>query len=62
MYVCICNAITDREIRRAVDLGAASLPEVQCRLPVANCCGHCEDSAREVVAEQLGQRRSLPPA
>jgi bacterioferritin-associated ferredoxin len=62
MYVCICNAITDRQIHHAVDLGASSLPEVQCRLPVANCCGHCEDTAREVVKERLGRRTEVKSA
>lgn len=53
MYICICHAVTDREIRNAVDLGARSLCEVQCRLPVASCCGRCEDTARQVVDEHL---------
>jgi bacterioferritin-associated ferredoxin len=57
MFVCICNAISDRQIRAAVDHGAASLAEVQCKLPVANCCGHCEDTARQVVDEHLLDRR-----
>lgn len=56
MFVCVCNAVSDRQIRAAVDLGAGSLAEVQCRLPVANCCGHCEDTARQVVDEHLGHR------
>lgn len=49
MYVCLCNGISDRQIREVVDRGAGSLPEVQCYLPVANCCGRCEDTAREVI-------------
>ena len=53
MYVCVCHAVSDREIREAVDHGARSLFDVQCQLPVGSCCGRCEDTAREVVAEQL---------
>jgi bacterioferritin-associated ferredoxin len=53
MYVCICHAVTDSEIREAVDRGARSLFEVQCRLPVAGCCGRCEAAARDVVDEHL---------
>jgi bacterioferritin-associated ferredoxin len=26
---------------------------VQCQLPVGSCCGRCEDTARQVVAEHL---------
>jgi len=53
MYVCICNAVTDHQIRDAVDGGARSLSEVQCRLPVASCCGSCEQTARDLVEEHL---------
>lgn len=57
MYICICHAVTDRQIRRAVDQGACSLGDVQARLPVAGCCGRCEDSAREVIREQVQENR-----
>jgi bacterioferritin-associated ferredoxin len=56
MYVCICNAVTDRAIREVVDKGAESLFEVQCHLPVASCCGRCEQTANEVVNEQVTLR------
>lgn len=49
MYVCLCNGISDRQIREVVDRGAASLGEVQAHLPVANCCGRCEDTAQDVI-------------
>lgn len=54
MYVCICQAISDRQIREVVDRGAASVYEVQAHLPVASCCGRCEDSVREVIEAQIG--------
>ena len=53
MYVCVCNAVTDRAIREAVDRGACSLYDVQCRLPVATSCGRCEDTATKIVDEHL---------
>ena len=56
MYVCVCNAVTDRAIREVVDRGACSLYEVQCQLPVASCCGRCEETAIQVVNEQLLHR------
>jgi len=36
-----------------VDRGAESLCEVQAYLPVASCCGRCEDSAREVIESHV---------
>ncbi|MGH8220418.1 MAG: (2Fe-2S)-binding protein [Steroidobacteraceae bacterium] len=56
MYVCVCNAVTDREIRAALEEGATSLSEVQSALPVGMCCGRCEHVARSVVDEYLSAR------
>ena len=56
MYVCVCNAVTDKDIRKAVDRGACSLFDVQNELPVGACCGRCEDTAQSVVSEYLGSR------
>lgn len=53
MYVCVCHAISDRQIREIVDRGAESLNDVQAHLPVASCCGRCEDSAREVIQSHV---------
>jgi bacterioferritin-associated ferredoxin len=53
MYVCICNAITDREVRGAIALGARSLADLQASLGVATCCRKCADCARKIVAETL---------
>lgn len=61
MYVCICHAISDRQIREAVDRGASSLDEVQALLPVAGCCGSCENSAREII-DSLVEQAQRPAA
>lgn len=58
MYVCLCNAITDRQIRECVDRGATSLCKVQAQLPVANCCGSCEDTAREVIESHVESQQA----
>jgi len=51
MYVCVCNAVTDREVRGAIALGARSLSDLQMSLGVATCCQQCADCARKIVAE-----------
>ncbi|MDO1509301.1 MULTISPECIES: (2Fe-2S)-binding protein [unclassified Neisseria] len=45
MFVCICNAITDRQIQETVAAGASSLSDLQAQLGVATCCGCCSDLA-----------------
>ena len=41
MYVCVCNAVTDRQIKDAVAEGADTLAKLQKCLPVSTCCGSC---------------------
>jgi bacterioferritin-associated ferredoxin len=53
MYVCVCNAVTDREIKSAVELGARSLPDLSSLLGVGTCCGKCTDCARNVLRDAL---------
>ncbi|WP_274584570.1 (2Fe-2S)-binding protein [Neisseria leonii] len=45
MFVCICNAVTDRQIQETVAAGAATLGDLQAQLGVATCCGSCSDLA-----------------
>lgn len=59
MYVCICNAITDRDIREAARSGVNSMEALGDRLKVATCCGNCRDCAREVLHRALSD---APPA
>jgi bacterioferritin-associated ferredoxin len=49
MIVCVCNNISDREIRQAVDLGVASMDELRRDLGVATCCGKCATYAEQVL-------------
>ena len=54
MYVCVCNAVTDREIKGAAKLGVRTLDDLSSLLGVATCCGKCADCAKSVLAEAVG--------
>lgn len=58
MYVCVCNQVTDSQIREAREEGAYSLACLKDKLNVAACCGRCEDSALEVLHEGASQQNS----
>jgi bacterioferritin-associated ferredoxin len=68
MIVCVCNNISDREIRQAVELGISSTAELYKELGVGTCCGKCVSYAREVLHEHLDKttvtelRRTAPQA
>ncbi len=51
MYVCICNAVTDKDIRKAAKAGMTSLSALQEELGVAINCGSCADDASEILRE-----------
>ena len=53
MIVCVCNNISDREIRQAVDLGLSSIDELRSDLGVATCCGQCATYAEQVLNTHL---------
>jgi bacterioferritin-associated ferredoxin len=55
MIVCVCNNISDREIRQAVDLGLSSMDELRSELGVATCCGQCASYAEDVLRTHLAQ-------
>lgn len=59
MYVCVCNAVTDRQIRRAVRNGVLTFEQLRSVLHVSTCCGRCEPFAREVLAEAVAAQ--FPP-
>ena len=53
MIVCVCNNISDREIRQAVDLGLSSMGELRRDLGVGTCCGKCASCAKQVLGDYL---------
>jgi bacterioferritin-associated ferredoxin len=53
MYVCVCKAVSDQDIRRAVARGARTFEDVQTCTGCTTCCGCCEGDARELVETTL---------
>ena len=51
MIVCICKAVTDRDISNAISGGAATLEEVAARTRAGTCCGSC----RSFIESMIGQ-------
>ncbi|MDZ7748828.1 MAG: (2Fe-2S)-binding protein [Halofilum sp. (in: g-proteobacteria)] len=62
MYVCVCNAVTDRHIRHAVRNGVLTFEQLRMELRVSTCCGRCEPFARQVLAEAVSEQFPAFPA
>jgi len=61
MYVCICNAVTDSDIRNAVDDGVRNLNQLKQTTGCGTTCGCCKDMAFEVLQQALTERRGAQP-
>ncbi len=59
MYVCVCNAVTERDIFNAVAEGCASLRQLREQLGVGACCGRCTGCARDLLKQS---RHAQAPA
>jgi bacterioferritin-associated ferredoxin len=49
MYVCICAAVSDRQIASAVAAGADSLEKLGMQLGVGTGCGCCRETAQRML-------------
>lgn len=56
MYVCVCNSVTDHQIRAAADAGVDTFEELCSQLRVASCCGRCRDCAQRVHRDAIAQQ------
>ncbi|WP_331347037.1 bacterioferritin-associated ferredoxin [Cellvibrio sp. UBA7661] len=59
MYVCLCKAITDRQIKAAIDNGASSIGQLRKALGVASQCGKCASMTREILDEALNSEAPM---
>jgi len=51
MYVCICNGVTDHEIREVAAAGCTTLSELTMRTGCGSTCGSCLEQAQEILDE-----------
>ena len=58
MYICVCKAVSDRAIRRAVlEDGVTSLRELARGHGLGTCCGKCVPQARELLGATLREQQ-----
>jgi len=57
MYVCVCNAVTDSDIRNAVDNGVCTIRQLRQNTGCASTCGCCKEMAVEIMQQALADTR-----
>jgi bacterioferritin-associated ferredoxin len=62
MFVCLCKAVTDREIHEAVDGGVDHIEQLEQLYGVGSGCGCCRTTAQELIDSRLMESRSYAAA
>jgi len=55
MYVCVCSAITESQLHRAVSRGVCTLEDLRKELKVSSGCGACESTVTHCLERALDQ-------
>ena len=58
MYVCVCRAVSDSAIRKAVDDGVHTFRDLSFATGCGTQCGSCVKLARDVMDEALANQGS----
>ena len=53
MYVCVCNAVTEREVEHAIDGGAITVQQLRDILRVTASCGTCQDHIEACLEKKI---------
>jgi bacterioferritin-associated ferredoxin len=61
MYVCVCNGVTDHEIREVAAAGCLTIAELTMRTGCGSTCGSCLEMAQQLLDEARALRE-LPLA
>jgi len=57
MYVCVCNAVSDSDIRNEVDNGVRTMRQLRQKTGCASTCGCCREMAVEILQQALADTR-----
>jgi len=57
MYICVCNAVTDADIRKAVDHGVRHMKQLSQATGCGTTCGCCRKLAIETLQQALSENR-----
>jgi bacterioferritin-associated ferredoxin len=59
MYVCICKAVTEKQVSQAVNSGVTTLRHLRDELGVTRECGRCARCALECMRATLAKNETI---
>ncbi len=51
MIVCVCNNVSEKKVRNAVESGMTTMAELRANLDIGTCCGKCASCAKSILRE-----------
>ncbi|HYE37485.1 (2Fe-2S)-binding protein [Methylocaldum sp.] len=60
MYICICKAVTERQICEAIRSGACTRKDITACLKAGTGCGKCNREIRALLRRGESGNRSIP--
>lgn len=51
MYVCVCEGVTDKQIKKAIERGATSIRQLRSELGITRQCGECGRCTKAILNE-----------
>ena len=51
MIVCVCNNVSEKQVRQALASGMTTMAELRTNLDIGTCCGKCAACARKILRE-----------
>lgn len=53
MYICVCHAVTQKQIHQAISEGAGTVKQLSEQLKVTSCCGSCLESVKDCLQQPV---------
>ncbi len=54
MYVCVCRAVTEREVKAAIEHGAKTVQAVTNSCCAGDDCGACRGAIEDLIEDRWG--------
>ena len=51
MYVCVCNAVTEQQVKRAINEGVITTAQLRQKLDAPQQCGSCDDCLEDYLTQ-----------
>lgn len=59
-FVCVCNFITEKEIKEAIKMGASTLDDIKELTSAGTTCGKCHAAIKNLLREATEDQKKNP--